>query len=189
MVARTRRSAYTLFEVVLVCFVILVITGLTLPTLKGMYGYYKLHGAVDSVRSAWAQARSRAIDEGRPYRFSVEPNGGHYRVAPDRSDYWSGGAGPATDHHGKALVLEEALPSGVHFNVGDAPGGAPALVPDDAKEEKTKASGQWSPGVVFLPDGTAREDVKVTFQVRGVRPATLQLRGMTGNVSVQSVSN
>lgn len=190
MVARTRRSAYTLFEVVLVCFVLTVITALALPSLKGMYGYYKLNGAVDSVRSAWAQARSRAIDEGRPYRFSVEPNGGHYRVAPDRSDYWSGGgAKPATDSHGKALVLEEALPAGVLFNIGDGHGGAPALMPDDAKDEKTKASGDWSTGVIFLPDGTAREDVKVTFQVRGVRPTTLQLRGMTGNVSVQSVSN
>jgi hypothetical protein len=188
MATRTRRSAYTLFEVVLVCFVLTVLAGLALPSLKGMYGSYKLNGAVDSVRGAWAQARARAIDEGRPYRFAVEPNGGHYRIAPDRSDYWSGGAKPASDHQAKPLVLEEALPAGVRFAIGDAPPAAAANIPDDVKEEKTKASGQWTTGVVFLPDGTAKEDVKITFQVRGVRPTSLQLRGMTGNVTVHPAS-
>jgi Tfp pilus assembly protein FimT len=190
MAARTRRSGYTLFEVVLVCFVLLAIAGLALPSLKGMYGYYKLNGAVDSVRAAWAQARARAIDEGRPYRFSVEPNGSHYRVAPDRSDFWSGGgAKPAGDQHDKPLVLEEALPAGVRFSIGEAPGAAPPPAADDVKDEKTKASGKWSTAVVFLPDGTAKDNVKITFQVRGTRATTLQLRGMTGNVSVQTASN
>jgi hypothetical protein len=187
MATRTRRSAYTLFEVVLVCFVLTVIAGLAVPSLKGMYGSYKLNGAVDSVRAAWAQARARAIDEGRPYRFAVEPNGSHYRVAPDRPEFWSGGAKPAGEH-GKALVLEEALPAGVHFNIGDAAGGPPPSAPDDAKEEKTKASGEWSTGVTFLPDGTAKEDVKITFQIRGARPTSLQIRGITGNVTVQTAS-
>jgi len=41
------------------------------------------------------------------------------------------------------------------------------------------------PAVTFKPDGTAAEDVKITFYVRGAKPTSLQLRGLTGNVTVQ----
>ena len=188
MANRSRRSAYTLFEVVLVGAVLTILAAVSYPTLKNMYGYHKLNGAVDSVRAAWAEARSRAIDEGRPYRFSVEPNGSHYRVAPDEDDYWSGGSGPANDPNGKALVLEKALPGGVRFALGDEAPAADDAAPDNGKED-CKASGNWSTGAVFLPNGTARDDVKITFQVRGVRPTAIQLRGLTGNVSVQTATH
>src|SRR5688572_23304930 len=95
--SRRRRGGYTLFEVVLVCAVLVIAAGLMAPSLRGMFGYFKQQAAVDSVRAAWAQARARAIDEGRPYRFSVESNGTHYRIAPDRQSYWSGGSGPEDD--------------------------------------------------------------------------------------------
>jgi len=184
---RSRRSAYTLFEVVLVMAVMVIAAAVCYPSLKSMYGAYKLNGAVDSVRSAWADARGRAIAEGRPYRFSVEPNGSHYRVAPDSADYWAGASGPSNDPNGKGLVLEKALPAGVHFNVNGDDKGAPPDLPNDSKDDNKPASGSWTTGVVFQPDGTAKDDVKITFRVRGARPTTLQLRGLTGNVSVQVV--
>jgi Tfp pilus assembly protein FimT len=185
MAIRSHRSAYTLFEVVLVGAVLTILGAVSYPTLKNMYGAHKLNGAVDSVRAAWAEARSRAIDEGRPYRFSVEPNGTHYRVAPDEAEYWSGSA-PANDPNGKGLVLEKALPGGVHFSLGDEAPAASTDASDSGKEDVSKPSGNWSTGTVFLPNGTARDDVKITFQVRGVRPTAIQLRGLTGNVSVQT---
>jgi prepilin-type N-terminal cleavage/methylation domain-containing protein len=190
MVSRTRRSGYTLFEVVMTLAVMVIITAIAVPSLKNMYGYHKLNGAVDSVRGAWAEARSRAINDGRPYRFSVEPGGTHFRVAPDEQDYWSGSA-PANDPNGKGLVLEHSLPSGVHFSVNAAGSSAPLSEPSDNAhdDEKTKASGEWTTGAVFLPNGEARDDVKITFQVRGVRPKTLQLRGLTGSVTVQNVTH
>jgi prepilin-type N-terminal cleavage/methylation domain-containing protein len=186
MVDRTRRG-YTLFEVILVLAVVLLVSAFAYPSLKNMFGYHKLNGAVDSVRAAWAQARARAIDEGRPYRFSVEPGGSHFRVAPDQDDYWPSSK-PENDTQGTGMVLEHALPAGVHFSVnanGAAPpaNDSPADASDSSGEVKTKASGEWSTAAVFLANGTARDDVKITFQVRGVRPVTLQLRGLTGSVS------
>jgi type II secretory pathway pseudopilin PulG len=200
MLQRSRRRAYTLFEVVLVMGVLVLIAAASYPSLKNMYGFHKLNGAVDSVRGAWARARSRAIVEGRPYRFSVEPGGVHFRVAPDSDEYWKGSA-PENDSQGKGMVLEQSLPSGVHFSVNGNGGGngngseAPAAAPkngpmtDPGDEEKTKPSGNWTTGAVFLPNGTARDDVKITFQVKGVRPKTLQLRGLTGSVSVQTAQH
>src|SRR5262245_32030612 len=96
MTARKRRSGYTLFEVVLVCAVMLIGTSLFVPSLRSMHGSYKLNGAVDTMRTAFAQARARAIEDSRPYRVSIEPDGSHYRVAPDQADYWSGSP-PADD--------------------------------------------------------------------------------------------
>jgi prepilin-type N-terminal cleavage/methylation domain-containing protein len=194
MLQRKRRG-YTLFEVVLVMAVLLIASAFAVPSLKNMYGYHKLHGAVDTVRGAWATARAHAINEGRPYRFSVEPGGSHFRIAPDQDDYWQGGSGPENDQHGKAMVLERALPSGVQFSVGSAPDAPASAAPANSSgdtvddEKKTKASGQWNTGAVFLPNGTARDDVKITFQVRGVRPITLQLRALTGSVTAQTAAH
>jgi prepilin-type N-terminal cleavage/methylation domain-containing protein len=85
---RSRRPGFTLLETLIVLAIMVILAGLTYPSIKGSFGYYKLHGAVDSVRAAWAHARSQAILESRPYRFAVEPNGSHYRVAPDQPDFW-----------------------------------------------------------------------------------------------------
>jgi len=187
---RSRRSAYTLFEIVLVMAVVVILSAIAYPSLKSMYGPYKLNGAIDSVRGAWSEARARAIAEGRPYRFSVEPNGTHFRVAPDSGDYWGGSSGPSNDPNGQGLVMERALPSGVHFTVeGGGCGGAPPDSSNDKDDGSRSASGSWTTGVVFQPDGSAKgtsgDDIKLTFQVRGARTTALQLRGMTGNVSVQ----
>jgi type II secretory pathway pseudopilin PulG len=182
---RTKRSAYTLFEVVLVMAVMVIAAGMSYPSLKSMYPPYKLNGAVDSVRAAWAEARNHAIAEGRPYRFSLESGGGHFRVAPDASDYWPSGEG-GNDPLGKGTVIVKALPSGVRFGVGDKAPDEPPAETGNAKEEDQPPSNNWITGVVFLPDGSAKQDVTATFRVRGARPATLMLRGLTGTVTTQT---
>jgi hypothetical protein len=167
--------------------VITMLSALIYPSIKGMSGYYKMTGAVDSVRAAWAQARAHAIEEGRPYRFAVVPETGRYRVAPDGSDYWSGGGGGGD----RGFQLEESLPSGVRFSVT---GGAP-LDPVDLPDTGSRggngpvSSDSWSQPIIFLPDGTAREDAEIRFQVRGARTTSLCLRGLTGIVTVKSADS
>lgn len=188
MTARKRRRGFTLLEVLLATAVLLMLTAVCYPSLRSSYGYYKLTGGIDSVRAAWAMARARAVEEGRPYRFSVEPNGSRFRVAPDRSDYWSGST-PDDDTQGKGLVLEQALPGGVLFSVNGQPS---AKLPEDksapGSEDKATFSGvEWSTAVVFLPDGTAKDDLDILFEVRGTRAARVRLRGLTAAVTVQPV--
>jgi len=184
MTTRSRRSAYTLLEVALVTGIIVLLSGLAYPSLRAMYGSYKMTGAVDSVRAAWAQARARAMEEGRPYRFSVESDGAHFRIAPDQADYWNGGS-PSSDAKGKGLVMQKALPDGVKFTVnGDAASPPP---PEVGAGSTGEGSGNWSTAVIFQPDGTAREDVRILFQVRGARATEVHLRGLTGTATVQTV--
>jgi len=181
---KTRRKAASLMEIMVVLVIIIIIAAVSVPSIRGMYGSYKLNGGVDSVRSAWADARARAIEEGRPYRFAVEPEGSSFRVAPDQADYWDGGTGPSNDPSGKGMILEKSLPGGVRFAVNGEAVVAPPEEKIDSLEEKPVTASNWSSAIVFLPDGTAREDVKIYFHLRGARPTVLCLRGMTGNVSV-----
>jgi prepilin-type N-terminal cleavage/methylation domain-containing protein len=189
------RRGYTLMEVVLVLGVICLLAAIFVPTLKGMYSYFKMNAAVDSVRGAWAQARARAIEEGRPYRFAVVADAGAFRVAPDQADYWTGSP-PAEDPHGKGLVLEESLPKGVRFSLGsDSAQGAAGDEEDDpvgdlnGRKSAATSPDAYSTAAVFLPDGTARDDVLILFEVRGTRPVSIHLRGMTGAVTVKTLNN
>jgi prepilin-type N-terminal cleavage/methylation domain-containing protein len=183
MTSRTRRTGFTLFELMLVMAVMVITAALSFPSLRNMFGAHKLTAAIDAVRGGWSEARARAINEGRPYRFSVEPGGSHFRVAPDSAIYWPNST-PSNDPDGKGYILEQALPTGVRFAVGDAPPAAAGA--QEPTKEDSKPSGNWSTAVVFLPDGTARDDVKISFQLRGVRPKAIVLRGLTGNVTVQN---
>ena len=183
MTARRRRKGFTLLEILLVMAILVVAMGLLVPSLNAMYGVYKVQGAVDSVRGAWALARAYAIEQGRPYRFSFEPDGSFFRIAPDRDEYWNGSV-PSDDPEGKGFVMEKALPGGVKFILNGDPAPVPAGSPTKDQE---KPSGKWDTACVFLCDGTAREDVRIVFTVRSARPIDLRLRGLTGATTVATL--
>jgi type II secretory pathway pseudopilin PulG len=166
-------------ELMIVLAILVAVAALAVPSLRAIFGTHKLTASVDAVRAAWAIARAAAADEDRPYRFAIEPNGRHFRIAPDLDSYWSGGDGPGDDPDGKGVVLTDSLPGGVCFILNGDPGQPPpanAAVAD----EKSPPSGQWEKACVIMPDGTSPEDVRIVFQVHGSPPTQLQLRGLTG---------
>jgi hypothetical protein len=182
------RHAYTLFELILVLAMVVVITAFVFPSVDAMYGNFRLTAAADTVRGAWAAARAHAMDEGRAYRFAVVPNMGNYRLAPDSADFWAGNGEPPTlaESSTPPLVIEDALPKGVRFTTPDVLGGGLEANNDTILPAGTIDPGQWARTVTFLPDGTAREDVEIVFHARGVRPAILRLRALTGAVTLKS---
>lgn len=175
----TRRPGHTLFELILAAAVIAVTAAVAVPSIDSMYPSYKLNASVDAVRAAWAQGRAHAIEEGRPYRFAVSPGGGNYRLAPD--DDIADGGGQTSDGgqtpDGTAprpFEIKESLPKGVTF----------ARAQEDGNQSQSSDDGLTTVAV-FLPDGTARDDAEIRFQVKGAMPKSVKLRGMTGGVSVQ----
>jgi Tfp pilus assembly protein FimT len=190
MTRSRRRPSYTLLELLLVCAVLVIVSALTVPSIDSMYGYYKMNAAVDSVKAAMVQARSAAIADGQPYRFCVVPGHGNYRVAPDANDYWSGGGQPTPpDPNNPPTVVEDVLPTGVNFAMGQN-GSAPASAPANGGSSAPVGQvdpGSWSAVTVFLPDGTARDDVEIVFQVKGARTTAVQLRALTGIVTSKPV--
>lgn len=166
----SRRSGYTLIELVLVLALLVILAAITAPSLDTLYGTFRVTAAADSIRAAWAHARAHAANEGCPYRFAIQA--GCYRVAPDAPGYWAD-AGPntaSTDGASPPLVLEESLPRGVQLTRGPGP---------DA------AAVEWVTVATFLPDGTARDDVELTLRASGARPLLVRLRGLTGAVTAQ----
>src|SRR5207253_2475978 len=102
---------------------------------------------------------------------------GNFRVAPDSLEFWGSNV-PAGDTANPPLLLASSLPKGVRFRKQDAArmdSDAETALPADAVEPS-----QYSPLAVFLPDGTAREDVAVLLEMGGARPLLVKLRAMTG---------
>jgi prepilin-type N-terminal cleavage/methylation domain-containing protein len=171
MTPRTPRPAFTLFEMVLVVAVIGILAALSAPSIQGMYGSYKLIAATDQLRAAWATGRAKAIEEARPYRFTAHMGQSTYHLAPDSPNAAMASPSPAGPA-GPGLNLSGSLPGGVIFG-----------------STQNGSGGQGAPGggpnVVFLPDGTASEDVAITLRVPGAMPALVKLRALTGVVTVQ----
>ncbi len=183
------RRGYTLFEMVVVVALVCLLAGLAVPPIESMYADYKLQAAVDQVSGQWSAIRARAVTEGRPYRFSIQSGGGDFRAAPDAPEFWSGGAPPAADSGDKApLVVQDSLPRGIRFatlNVTDSSYfGAGAADPEGPSDS---SSGAWSTAAVFQPDGTAQQDVEITFRSAESGPITLRLRALTGGMSTRWV--
>jgi prepilin-type N-terminal cleavage/methylation domain-containing protein len=178
------RRAFTLFELIVVLAILVTVAALSYPTIESMHAHYRVQAAADMLRSAWSDARTRAMEEGQAYRFAVVYEKGNFRVAPDGAEFW-GSDVPAGDSANPPLLLASALPKGVRFRKEGA-----ARVDSDAETALPADSvdlAQYSPLAVFLPDGTAREDVAVLVEMSGARPRLVKLRAMTGGVSVRPV--
>lgn len=160
-----RRRGFTILELMLVLALIVVIAAIAVPSIDSMYSGVKLTSAADMVRGHWADARARAVEDGIPYRFAVVPQTGRFKISPDSetSDAPVDGTDPP-------LVVEATLPGNVTFADGNDSGAA-------------VSDGEYQSVAVFLPDGSASEDVEVGFRGRGPRTLMLRLRGLTGAVT------
>ncbi|HEV8060324.1 MAG TPA: prepilin-type N-terminal cleavage/methylation domain-containing protein [Gemmataceae bacterium] len=186
------RPGFTLFELMLVCAVIAVLGAMVYPSIDGMYATYRVGACADEVRAAWALARSHAMDESRPYRFSIKPNTGDYRVAPDASPYWMGSDEPQSDDDpmNPPLIKQESLPSPIVFR-WDNPGAQAPTDPTDVGDTSTvgRVDGSWTTLAVFLPDGSAgsaQNDVNVKLDTTGAKPTIIKLRALTGVVTIRT---
>ncbi|HEX4590187.1 MAG TPA: GspH/FimT family protein, partial [Gemmataceae bacterium] len=162
----------------IVAAVIVLLAAMAYPSIEAMYGDLRLTAAADQVRGRWAEARAKAIEEGRPYRFATQPDG-QYKIAPDTSDNWSGSsdatASESNDADTPPLVIEESLPQGLKFA-------------DESTSNDNTDSGPWQTAIKFLPDGTASADKTIMIQADGYRPVQLRIRALTGAVTVETLA-
>jgi prepilin-type N-terminal cleavage/methylation domain-containing protein len=74
------------------------------------------------------------------------------------------------------IIIEDRLPAGVRFGTKDVPVNADGEEPD---------GNDYVTIAVFMPDGTALDDVEIVFAAKGATSVILKLRGLTGT-STQS---
>ena len=165
-----RRPGYTLMEMLVVVAVLLIIGGVVLPTLSGLTGDTKVKGAADAVKARLMEARLNAMEQGRPYVFSISPDGLKMRVAPD--DAIEGEIG--TDGQPlPTLVVNETLPSEITLKLGQTNNGT---TPGTTADGNTRV-------VTFQPDGTCAEDLATLYvQEGGGTGMVVTVRGLSGAV-------
>lgn len=166
----SKRSAFTLMEVMVVVAILVIISAIAYPSMDGFRDRMRLDGSVDQIRGKWGECRAHAIEEGRSYRFAVKAGTNQYRVAPDAAEFWDGGGdAAATGSDIQPLILEEEIEKDVLFQFTEGSGGA--------------ESGGWTTVVVFRPIGECKADAEVKFQLEGMKPVTLRVRALTGVVT------
>jgi len=156
---RKQRQGYTLFEILVVVAVIALTGAIAIPTLNSMMGDNPVKAAADQVKSRWAEARAKAMEQGKPYRFSVTGDN-TFRTAPD--DDFDGPGG-----------LNDTLPRDVSF----ASGGNAANNQNNGMAEGTNS-------VVFQPNGTATSDLELGLNGKGCVPVTLKMNKTTCSANV-----
>jgi len=140
---------------------------------------HHLQAASDEIQGRWTEMRTRAIAEGQPYRFAIREKTGEFKIAPDTKEFWGGDGEAATATSDvQPLVVEDKLPGKVVFQKYDI-----TCCDSCAAAQGQGGGGSWSHVLTFLPNGTAREDVQISFGQDGARSLTLVLRGMTGTVT------
>jgi hypothetical protein len=155
---------------------ILVLAGaLCFPLVAPMLASNNLQAACDLVRSRWTEMRTRAVSDGRAYRFALVENTGKFRIAPDDDPVWGDGGQPS-DSDARPWIVEETLPGKVQFKSLQA-----NTVNNSSKGHG--GGGGWTHTLTFLPDGTAREDVQISFSLGGGSGLTLKVQGHTGAIS------
>jgi len=144
-----------MFELVVTLAIIVVAGAIAVPSLRSMMGDNPVKAAADQVKSRWAEARAKAMEQGKPYRFSVTGNNTH-RTAPD------------DDFDGLDALIDE-LPPNVSFGKGGTP---------------NNGGSDGPPSVVFLPDGTATTDFELGLNAQGCPPVTLKMNKTTCSANV-----
>ena len=169
------RAGYTLVELLVVVAVIIIIGGLISSTLDGQSGNSKVKAAADDVTGEIAMARSHAMEEGRNYRLSMSSDGTKIRVSLDDPAAQESSGDEAQQ---KQYGSEKQLPTDVTL----------ALTNSGAEAAPADAEG-WIRLATFQQDGTCKEDL-VDFEIRepGVTPLAVQIRGLTGHVTVNPVA-
>ena len=186
----SRRSGFTLLELLLVLGVMLLLTVIAWPSLESWFQAHRLQQGVDMIREHWINGRTLAMNEGRPYRFGFVLNGNVFKLAPDDIENWpelaAMPAGPRNSGYGfgAGTVVEDELVNGVIFWDWES-----------AQTGLGDNTGGWSPeSIVFWPDGTAhlagpdgqeRTESIVMMKDRSGRAKGLHIRGITGVVSEQ----
>lgn len=177
-IAIERRSAYTLIEILLVLALIVALSAMVLPELRGPIARQRLVSAAESIRAAWNNARSDAMMTGEIHLFRYEPDTGNYAVQrwinADTSSSTGPGAGSTT-----ASDDQLSLPDEVRFLTGEQVDARA----DFAAAEMSGANTGSAPSVMFYADGTTST---VELEIANVydTKVRISLRGMTGVVSV-----
>jgi prepilin-type N-terminal cleavage/methylation domain-containing protein len=210
------RRGFTLIEVMLVLAIVVIIAGLSWTAMQGPMARWRLLRAADDVRREWVVARDDAMQSGHTYIFRYRIHGDRYRLGPQEEDSSIADAsaanaatttspGSATASPGSSTVaqpssvsegdssdeplpppVDGALPKGVRFLSENAVSDLAAM--GDKPADAAGDEGTWSDPIYFWADGCT-SDARISLAADRHATVRLQLRGVTGSVSVDDLTS
>jgi Tfp pilus assembly protein FimT len=175
--SRTNRRAFTLVEIILVVVIIMIVTAISIPVISSMLTDARSTAAGDMLRGRLAEARARAMEEGRPWRLAYIPGTGVLQIAPEESEDWEQ---MGQDEIEKADLIRSMLPTDIVLGT--------------TMEEIVSNTGSATPGdgwetiAIYLPAGDARADHTAYFGKTGFYPRRVVLRGVTGVPTIEDIN-
>ncbi|MGH7200286.1 MAG: prepilin-type N-terminal cleavage/methylation domain-containing protein [Planctomycetaceae bacterium] len=200
------RRGFTLLEMLLVLAVLVLIAAIAWPSMQNIYRDLQLKESVGEVRTELASTRLHAVESGLAYQFRYEPDGRRYVVVPfEREPQPSAAGGGSTTMSSPGQPLPHVageLPEGLRFRA--AVSGLSATEQMIARGQQVSepvavewlaglpnaaelAGVQWSPPIVFYPDGTA-DDAAFEVVDEKRQLMVIAVRGLTGSVSTSDVT-
>jgi len=165
-----RRPGFTLFEMLVVCAVLLMLGAAIMPIINGFWADGRTRAAVDISTSRLADARSYAVAHSRNYQFLTSPDGKQVKVAADPSETPEAAESGAQNTE---FGITITLPSTVTLTPGAIVNNSGTTPPTDG----------WVVLATYKPDGTCVEDSsEFTISEPGVIPVVIRVRGLTGTV-------
>ncbi len=202
-----KRSAFSLFELLLVLALLVAVAGIAIPTFESMIGSRRLGQSIDKLQNEIMAGRVTAMRTGQAQVIRMTLQGQDYSIAP-----WLGGseaqdasAGATVMQSGQIIQTQPAsggavltgqgsgstrqLSEGVQFSAVEtlvdsrnalAIQQAGGTVPIDVGSSQGDGSGLSSP-LLLYPDGSCTTAQIILADSKGRRMA-IQLRGVTGQL-------
>lgn len=189
------RPAFTLIEIVLVLALLVMITAIGWPVLRGPLAAQRLRSAAEQVRTAWATARVEAMTTGQIHTFRYQTESGTFHI-----EAWGGfdaaiegGLGDDQKENETLEPVEEGsgekLPENVVFIGAIQRTDARAIATSESLGGSSfsgDASSGAAPPVLFYPDGST-STVELQLTNDQAQFVVISLRGLTGIVTVGQI--
>jgi len=185
------RGGFSLMELMLVLALIVVVGAMAAPAFHGPIEDFRLLKSADLVRARWSKARSEAMRTGRTMMFRYQAQTGLFEIAPwqGEEDYLESSqlfsvAAPVQTSASNQPRTEELGENITFAGLSAVASSRDMLIQQTVQNQG--ATGQWSPPILFYPDGTSTT-TRVTLANKRQRYVMIQLRGLSGVAEVSDL--
>ena len=180
----SRRSGFTLMELMVVLVLIGIMTAMIIPEMKGTYEEALLHSTGRELANACGIAYSRAVTVQQPHRVRLDKI--THRYAIERR---------VREMHGNGFVPVRDLPGGegtldARISIEFRKPGEDVSVPSDSASLRSSQSEallhDGDEGILFYPDGTA-DAQEIQLQDRDGFRLAIRINPTTARVQIKEL--